>query len=62
MSPKFRPIYLILGFSGFFVLIYHIIVTLPDIDPENVLAIALPDMVIFYLAYRTYPVQEEVEG
>jgi hypothetical protein len=62
MNPKYRPIYLILGFSGFFVLIYHMIVTLPDIDPENVLYIAVPDMVVFFLAYKTYPVTEEVEG
>ncbi|MES2109675.1 MAG: hypothetical protein V4577_13040 [Bacteroidota bacterium] len=58
MNPKYRLLYLLIGFAGFFFLIYDTIVTLPEIDPLRALLVALPDMVIFFLAYRTYPVEE----
>jgi hypothetical protein len=59
MNPKYRALYLLVGFAGFFFLIYDTIVTLPEINPVRALLVALPDMVIFYLAYRTYPVEEQ---
>lgn len=59
MNPKYRALYLLVGFAGFFFLIYDTIATLPEINPLRALLVALPDMVIFYLAYRTYPVGEE---
>jgi len=58
MNPKYRALYLLVGFAGFFFLIYDTIATLPEINPVRALMVALPDMVIFYLAYRTYPVEE----
>lgn len=51
-------LYLLIGFAGFFFLIYDTIITLPEINPVRALLVALPDMVIFYLAYRTYPIEE----
>jgi hypothetical protein len=54
-------LYLLVGFAGFFFLIYDTIVTLPEINPLRALLVALPDMVIFYLAYRTYPVEERAD-
>lgn len=61
MNPKYRMLYLLVGFAGFFFLIYDTIVTLPEINPLRALLVALPDMVIFYLAYRTYPVEERAD-
>jgi hypothetical protein len=57
MNTKFRSLYLILGFAGLLFLLYRAIVTYPFIDPAGVLAITIPDMLFFYLAYRTYPVE-----
>jgi len=31
--------------------------TLPDINPISVLIITVPDMLFFFLAYKTYPVE-----
>jgi hypothetical protein len=61
MDPKFRSVYLVFGFSGLAFLIYHVIVTFRDINPASVLVISLIDMVFFYMAYKTYPVENEAE-
>ncbi len=58
MNTKFRSLYLVLGFGGLLLLIYHAIASYPEINPASVLAITLPDMLFFYLAYRTYPAEE----
>ena len=58
MNPKYRSLYLLLGFAGLFFLAYDIIMAYPDINPLRTLLIAFPDMVIFFIAYRTYPVEE----
>lgn len=58
MNPKYRTLYLLVGFAGFFFLIYDTVVTLPEINPLKTLLIALPDMIVFFLAYRTYPIEE----
>jgi hypothetical protein len=55
MNPKFRPLYLIAGAIGLISLIYYAITNTSNMDPAAVLAISLPDMVFFYLAYKTYP-------
>ena len=56
MNPKFRPIYLLLGFSGLLYLMYYAVSSFSDgINPATVLAISLPDLVFFFLAYKTYP-------
>jgi hypothetical protein len=51
---------LIIGLCGLFVLGYYICLNFPNVDPEILLCIAVPDMLFFYLAYKTYPVQEGV--
>ncbi len=56
-SPKLRAVYLIGGFIGLFLLIFQTISSISDINPANILLISLPDMLLFYLAYRTYPVE-----
>jgi len=58
MNPKFRTLYLLLGFIGLIILIYQIISTLPDVNPVSVLLVTVPDMLFFFLAYKTYPVEE----
>jgi hypothetical protein len=62
MSPKFRAIYLLLGFAGLAMLLYSVISTLPDVNPGAILLIAIPDMIVFFLAYKTYPVEEGVKN
>ena len=59
MNPKFRPFYLFAGFLGLGYLLFHIISTMPDINPVSVLLITVPDMAFFLLAYKTYPAEEE---
>lgn len=44
--------------AGLFVFGYYVFTHFPDLDPAIILGITLPDMVFFYLAYRTYPHQE----
>jgi hypothetical protein len=62
MSTKYRSLYLSLGFFGLAMLIYSIVDALPEINPGTVLLIAIPDFVVFFLAYRTYPAEDAVEG
>jgi hypothetical protein len=62
MNPKYRSIYLTLGFAGLLYLVYHAISTFADgINPLSILFIAVPDLVFFFLAYKTYPVENEVK-
>ena len=61
MNTKYRSLYLSLGFFGLLMLIYSIVDALPDINPGTVLLIAIPDFVVFFLAYRTYPAEDAVE-
>ena len=62
MNPKYRSIYLILGFAGLLYLVYHAISTFADgINPLSILFIAVPDLVFFFLAYKTYPAEEGVK-
>jgi hypothetical protein len=58
MNPKYRSLYLLFGFAGLFFLAYDSLMAYPDINPLRTLLIAFPDMVVFFLAYRTYPVDE----
>jgi len=58
MNPKFRILYLLVGFAGLALLIFQIISTLPDVNPVNMLLITVPDMLFFFLAYKTYPAEE----
>ncbi len=60
MNPKYRYLYLSIGAIGFILLFYQIISDLPEIDPIRILCISVPDMVFFYLAYKTYPPEPQV--
>jgi hypothetical protein len=60
MNPKFRFVYLVLGFSGLLFLIYYVMVTFPDVNPAYVLAITIPDMLFFAFAYKTFPVENDL--
>jgi hypothetical protein len=55
MDAKFRWVYLPVAGAGLIYLVYTAITTFPDIDVERVLLITIPDMLFFFLAYRTYP-------
>ena len=57
MIAKLRAFYLFFGFLGLAFLLYQVIVAYPDFNPINVLMITIPDMLLFLLAYRTYPVE-----
>ncbi|HEY5325461.1 MAG TPA: hypothetical protein VIJ27_00535 [Mucilaginibacter sp.] len=66
MNPKYRSIYLLLGFAGLVYLFYHLIVDFSlwgtrGLNPGVILLIALPDFALFFLAYKTYPVENEVK-
>jgi hypothetical protein len=61
MNPKFRFVYLFAGMMGLFLLIYEAVDMFPDIDPAIILVIAVPDMLLFFLAYKTYPEEEKSE-
>ena len=58
MGLLLRFVYLICGIAGLIVLGYRVIETFPDINPIDVLVITIPDMLFFFLAYKTYPAQE----
>jgi len=60
MNPKYRLIFLILGFAGLFMLIYHLATNLFD-NPGMILMIAIPDMIVFFCAYKTYPAEARME-
>ncbi len=57
-NPKYRSLYILIGFVGLAFLAYDALMAYPDINPARVLAIAFPDLVVFFLAYRTYPIEE----
>jgi len=59
MNPKYRYIYLFFGAIGFFMLFYYAIGHFSDMDPVTILEISVPDMVFFFLAYKTYPAETE---
>ncbi|MDB4905120.1 MAG: hypothetical protein JWQ63_4401 [Mucilaginibacter sp.] len=61
MSPKFRLLYLFLGFAGLFCLVYYVVTSFPDVNPINVLLITIPDIIFFSLAYKTYPVENDLK-
>jgi hypothetical protein len=58
MSPKFRLLYLFLGFAGLLCSINYIITNFPAISSSTVLLITVPGLVFFFLAYKTYPAAE----
>ena len=55
LNSKLRPLYLLPGFAGLFFLLFQLIANIQNLDLVMVIAIAVPDMFFFYLAYLTYP-------
>lgn len=53
MNPKFRYLYISIGSLLFISLIVQVIITYPEVSPQNVLLNALPSLLFFYLAYKT---------
>jgi hypothetical protein len=60
MNPKYRSLYLMIAFAGLLFLAYDAFLAYPDINPLRVLLISFSDMIFFFLAYKTYPVEEGV--
>ena len=46
--------------GGLVFLGYYLYVHMPYPEPSIVLGITLPDMLFFYLAYKTYPATDDV--
>ena len=61
MNTKLRPLYLLIGFTGLLFLIFQFVANFQNLDLVLIIAIALPDMFFFYLAYLTYPPEAETE-
>jgi hypothetical protein len=57
MSYIFRFLYLLGGIAGLIMLVYQFIDTFPDINPIDILVITIPDLLLFFLAYKTYPAE-----
>lgn len=53
--------YLLIGFAGLFYLLFQIVANIFNLDLVLVLAVAVPDMFFFYLAYLTYPPEADAE-
>jgi len=55
MNALLRVVFILIGIAGLGLLGYNTVLTFPDINPIDVLVITIPDMVFFFLAYKTYP-------
>ncbi len=58
-NTRYRYFYIIAGFLGLVFLGIEIIANYPEVNPETILLISIPDMVLFFLAYKTYPLDDE---
>jgi len=59
MNSKYSYLYLMIAFAGLFFLGCDSFIGYRDIDLGRVLLIAIPDLIFFYLAYKTYPDAEK---
>ena len=59
MNAKYFTLYLMIAFAGLIFLALDSFIGYRDIDPGRVLMIAIPDMIFFYLAYKTCPVEKQ---
>ena len=57
MNALLRVIFVLIGIAGLGLLGYDTVMTFPDINPVNVLVITIPDLLFFFLAYKTYPAE-----
>jgi hypothetical protein len=61
MNPKYRYLYIIIGSILLVMLIARIVMTYPEISAQGVLLDALPSLVFYYLAYKTYHEKKDNE-
>jgi hypothetical protein len=61
MNPKYRYLYITIGGLLFISLIVQVITTYPEFNPQNVLLNAIPSLLFFYLAYKTYHEKKDSE-
>jgi hypothetical protein len=54
MNPKYRNLFLIGGSVALLILIVQVIITYPYMDAKNILLNALPALLLYFLAYKTY--------
>jgi len=59
MNAKYFTLYLMIAFAGLIFLALDSFIGYRDIDPGRVLMIAIPDMIFFYLAYKTCPAEKQ---
>jgi hypothetical protein len=61
MNPKFRFLYTIIGVLLLISLVVEVIMTYPEVSPKGVLLNAVPALLFFYLAYKTYHEKKDNE-
>ena len=61
MNPKFRLLYIIIGALLLISLLVEVIMTYPEVSPKGVLLNAMPALLFFYLAYKTYHEKKDNE-
>ncbi|MEN0055333.1 MAG: hypothetical protein AAGC65_16780 [Mucilaginibacter sp.] len=61
MNPKFRLLYIIIGTLLLISLLVEVFITYPEVSPKGVLLNALPALLFFYLAYKTYHEKKDNE-
>ena len=61
MNPKYRYLYIAIGGVLLILLIVQVFVTYPEVNPQNVLLNAIPSLLFFYLAYKTYHEKKDSE-
>jgi hypothetical protein len=61
MNFILRFVFFLAGIAGLAFLVYRVIDTFPNVNPVDVLVITIPDMLLFFLAYKTYPADEGVK-
>ncbi|MDN5288435.1 MAG: hypothetical protein JWR38_4709 [Mucilaginibacter sp.] len=61
MNPKYRYLYIIIGSILLVMLIVQIVMTYPDVSAQGVLLDALPSLLFYYLAYKTYHEKKDSE-
>ena len=61
MNPKFRLLYIIIGALLLISLLVEVVMTYPEVSPKGVLLNAMPALLFFYLAYKTYHEKKDNE-
>lgn len=61
MSSKFFYLYLIGAMVALSLLIYQVVVSYPDVKYSGAFFYAIPTILLFYMAYKTYHVKKDGE-